>query len=416
MKEIEGIDHIIANDIDKKAVEIIERNIEYNGLTKEQISTTNEDARFLLYSLANQSNKTHEVINIIDLDPYGSAGLFLDGAVEAISNGGLLCITCTDLAVLCGNYPEACFAKYGAMTPKNTDYCHEMAIRIMLGTLSQRAALHRKKIVPLLSFYADFYVRAFVKIENTKGDIKLIPSHNGFIFQCTQCNSFHIQRFGKVVENKNNLKTTLADAPVIDKQCDQCFSSFKIGGPVWLEPTFDTEFVNRAIEELEKEGASELYGTHTRLITVLNNIKQELRDVPLFYDLPDMCNTLRITTPTLNMVRSALVHQGYRVSLSHTGPNTIKTDAPNHVLWDILRCWNKKAPRNLDKVPKDSASYKILSVEPKIEANFELIEEVCIQKRVNGKKIKRYMPNPEKYWGPGTKAGKKRYVTLTVKI
>ena len=37
---------------------------------------------------------------MIDLDPYGSAAPFLDGAVQAVESGGLLCITCTDMAAL----------------------------------------------------------------------------------------------------------------------------------------------------------------------------------------------------------------------------------------------------------------------------------------------------------------------------
>lgn len=66
-----------------------------------------------------------ERFDVIDLDPYGTAAPFIDGAVQAISDGGrclhpqlrqkllivshlgLLCVTCTDLAVLAGsNYPE----------------------------------------------------------------------------------------------------------------------------------------------------------------------------------------------------------------------------------------------------------------------------------------------------------------------
>ena len=37
--------------------------------------------------------------------------------------------------------------------------------------------------------------------------------------------------------------------------------------------------------------------------------------------------------------RSAIIEQGYRVSISHTHANAIKTDAPNSTLWDIMRCW-----------------------------------------------------------------------------
>ena len=63
--------------------------------------------------------------DVIDLDPYGSPAEFLDGAVQCVSDGGMLAITCTDMAVLCGNHSEACYAKYGSM-PLKGKFCHEM--------------------------------------------------------------------------------------------------------------------------------------------------------------------------------------------------------------------------------------------------------------------------------------------------
>ena len=62
--------------------------------------------------------------SIIDLDPYGSAVPFLDSAMHSIQDGGLLCVTCTDMAVLSGAHGDACWSKYGSM-PLNTSYCHE---------------------------------------------------------------------------------------------------------------------------------------------------------------------------------------------------------------------------------------------------------------------------------------------------
>jgi tRNA (guanine26-N2/guanine27-N2)-dimethyltransferase len=38
---------------------------------------------------------------------------------------GLLLVTATDMAVLCGNAGEAGFAKYGSM-PLRARFCHEM--------------------------------------------------------------------------------------------------------------------------------------------------------------------------------------------------------------------------------------------------------------------------------------------------
>ncbi len=63
--------------------------------------------------------------SIVDLDPYGSPAPFLDAAVQCVADGGLLLITCTDMAVLCGNHSETCHAKYGSISLKSK-FCHEM--------------------------------------------------------------------------------------------------------------------------------------------------------------------------------------------------------------------------------------------------------------------------------------------------
>lgn len=62
---------------------------------------------------------------IVDLDPYGTCAPFVDGAIQAVTEGGLLMVTCTDLAILCGNHSETCYAKYGSMSIR-IDSCHEM--------------------------------------------------------------------------------------------------------------------------------------------------------------------------------------------------------------------------------------------------------------------------------------------------
>lgn len=64
----------------------------------------------------------------IDLDPYGCPSAFLDAAVQSVSEGGLLLITATDMAILAGNTPETCYLKYGAVSLKSKS-CHEMASR-----------------------------------------------------------------------------------------------------------------------------------------------------------------------------------------------------------------------------------------------------------------------------------------------
>lgn len=44
---------------------------------------------------------------------------------------GILMVTCTDTAILCGNTPEACFNKYGSI-PVRHKSCHEMVCQIYI--------------------------------------------------------------------------------------------------------------------------------------------------------------------------------------------------------------------------------------------------------------------------------------------
>ena len=44
-------------------------------------------------------------------------------------------------------------------------------------------------------------------------------------------------------------------------------------------------------------------------------------------------------TPNHNVFRSALMNANYEVSYSHCSKNSIKTNAPSEIIWDLLREW-----------------------------------------------------------------------------
>lgn len=110
---------------------------------------------------------------MIDLDPFGSSSMFLDGAVQAVSNGGLLCITCTDMAVLAGGQSEICWSKYGGTGIRGIPFCHELGIRLLLQTVASSAARYKRVIEPLMCCSIDYYVRIFVRIRNSAELVKL---------------------------------------------------------------------------------------------------------------------------------------------------------------------------------------------------------------------------------------------------
>lgn len=66
---------------------------------------------------------------------------------------------------------------------------------------------------------------------------------------------------------------------------------------------------------------------------------QELPDIPLFLSLHNLCATLKCTSPSAVIFRSAVINAGYRISGTHVNPLGLKTDAPMNVIWDIMRCW-----------------------------------------------------------------------------
>ena len=125
------------------------------------------DACMLMYANRDPQNN----FDVIDLDPYGSASPFIDAAVQSIADGGLLCVTCTDMPVLSGNYPEVCYAKYGSF-PVKAKYHHEVALRALLHAIDTSANRYRKHIVPWVSCAIDFYVRVFVRVFVSPAEVR----------------------------------------------------------------------------------------------------------------------------------------------------------------------------------------------------------------------------------------------------
>jgi tRNA (guanine26-N2/guanine27-N2)-dimethyltransferase len=90
--------------------------------------STDSKQRLTVDQLEDSSFTIKEAFNVIDLDPYGSVASFIDAAVIAIEDNGLLCLTSTDMPILCGNNPEVSFYKYGG-TALKAPYMHEMSLR-----------------------------------------------------------------------------------------------------------------------------------------------------------------------------------------------------------------------------------------------------------------------------------------------
>ncbi|CAJ1987185.1 N2 [Leishmania donovani] len=133
-----------------------------------------------------------ELMDVVDLDPYGSASPFLDGAFRCIKEGGLMLVTSTDSAILCGNFADTAHAKYSSM-PYKAAHCHEAAVRTLLACVERVANRHQKFIVPLLSLHIDFYVRCFFRVYKQPAETKLSACKLGYQLQCSSCSAFWVR-------------------------------------------------------------------------------------------------------------------------------------------------------------------------------------------------------------------------------
>ncbi|PON42918.1 tRNA methyltransferase, Trm [Parasponia andersonii] len=392
-REVEGIGQVVALDNDKASVEACRRNIKFNGsVTCAKVESHLTDAR--AYMLTHPKE-----FEVVDLDPYGSPSVFLDSAVQSVDDGGLLMCTATDMAVLCGGNGEVCYSKYGSY-PLRGKYCHEMALRILLASIESHANRYKRYIVPVLSVQMDFYVRVFVRVYSSASAMKNTPLKLSYVYQCTGCDSFHLQPIGRTIAKNNSVRYLPGFGPVVPQDCSDCGKKFNMGGPIWSAPIHDQEWVASILADVKS--MKDRYPAYDRISAVLTTISEELPDVPLFLSLHNLCATLKCTSPSAVIFRSAVINAGYRISGTHVNPLGLKADAPMDIIWDIMRCWVKNHP--VKAQPPDQPGSVILAKEPVLQANFA--RAVASLSKAQAKKIARFLPNPERHWGPKLRAGR----------
>ncbi|XP_021362310.1 tRNA (guanine(26)-N(2))-dimethyltransferase-like [Mizuhopecten yessoensis] len=392
--EIPGVKKIVANDFDKTAVEAIQKNIERNKLDH-LVTSSFGDASMVMY----MSKGTDAAFDVIDLDPYGGASQFLDAAVQSVSEGGLLCVTCTDMALLCGRTPESCRARYGTMSYRSS-YCKEMALRILLQSMETTANRYSRYIIPMISISADFYIRVFVRVFTGAANVRLSSLKLANMYHCSGCGAFTVQRLARKLPTKGNeLQLSTAHGPPVTDLCEHCEHKHYVAGPVWADRLHDTDFVKRVIKYVQGKQAD--FQTRKRIIGMLSLVSEELQDCPMYYVINDVCKKAHVSQVKSELFRSALLNAGFEVSMSHAEQNSIKTNASNTDIWDIVRSWERMNPVHEKRRVPGSVTANILSKKPVLKVSFKRHQMATQESKK--KNLLRYQQNPAKYWGPMSK-------------
>jgi tRNA (guanine26-N2/guanine27-N2)-dimethyltransferase len=310
--EIDGVKQIIASDINTRAYRLAEQNVQLNEL-QDLVTVKHKDANCLL-SCHGAPRKRFDVV---DIDPFGSPVPYLDSAICALRNQGLLAVTATDLAPLCGVHSKACIRKYGGK-PLRTEYCHEFAVRLLAGSVATAAAKHDIGVRVLFSHSTDHYIRVYAQIGYGAKKADSSIKNLGYMLHCFTC--FH----------REPAKTL---SPKFFEKCPECGSALSWAGPLWLEKIFDSQFCDRMVQE-NRHTAFRNSGRIDKLIALA---KGEAEAPTTYYVIDQISDKLALPVPSVSAMLLKLRDKGFQAVPTHFNSRGIKTDAPALTMQELLQ-------------------------------------------------------------------------------
>ena len=310
-KEVEGVERVLLNDLNPLAVELTKHNISLNGL-EGKVTVTNEDANLFLSRHA----APHRRFDFIDIDPFGSPSPYIDSAVRALRDGGLIALTATDMAPLCGVYPNVSMRKYGGRSLR-TEYCHEIAIRLLTGCLARTAAKHDAGVMPTFSYASDHYIRLYALISHGAREADRTLRMMGYILHCFSC--FHREVHPGLV-------------PCLNDRCEECGSRLEVAGPLWLGRLFDKGFCGSMLLEASRRELR----NRRRIVRLLTLIREEAEGPITYYVVDKVSDRFNLTVPPLSAVLNKLRDLGFQATPTHFNARGFRTTAPARVVRDVI--------------------------------------------------------------------------------
>ncbi len=276
---------VVINDVDKDSIDLIKKNIELNSL--QDVKTSQEAIE--IHLLENRYKYDY-----IDIDPFGTPVPYFSPAVRSVSNHGVIAVTATDTAPLCGTYPKVCQRRYSAH-PVNNWCCHEIGLRILMGFCIREAARFDKGATPLISYYNGHHFRTYLKIrEGAKRGNKALD----------KLDTFYFDELGWYLDDQGK--------------------GLRKAGPLWSGNLFSKEILKKIqpIGEFDEEA--------------LSVWSDECGMPPFFYDSNMVSSYFKMAPPPMDQFEEKIKDNGFCTSRTHFKPTGLKTDACVDDLLDIF--------------------------------------------------------------------------------
>ena len=291
--EIPEMSEVYANDINATAVAAAKEAARLNAVENKCHFSINEVCKFLL-----EGTNEGDRFGIVDLDPFGTPARHVDCVLRAVLDGGLVSITATDTAVLCGIYPEVCLRRYYGR-PLNNSYGNETAIRLMLSLIALTASRLELAIQPVFVHATMHYMRVYARVSVSSSQANDVYSNIGYVLHCFQCGH----------------RIKVADYE--QKKCELCGSAMRIGGQLWTGNLHDKEFVGRMVEQ----------DPERRSKKVLEAAQDELSEIPYYFKADEISSKNRTNPHSVLGILEKLRSSGFTASRTALNPGGFKTNA-----------------------------------------------------------------------------------------
>ena len=328
-----GVGLVVLNDLNAAALGLAARSAAANGLAN--VETSRREACAFLLSRHwggdgdGDGDGARRRADIVDIDPFGSPAPHLDCCLRAVSRGGMLSMTATDLQVLNGVFPAACVRRYGGAPMRRSGFGDEMSLRLMLGCLCSIAGRLDLSVEPLLVHSDQHYYRAYARIAGRADQTGML----GRLHLCRRC-GWRAASTAPVQRGRRGRpgKAPAPDAPAPLPECPECAAPRPdSAGPLWAGPLFDAQFARLAAARTPSLPVGR------ECSPLLERAASEAGMPAAYHTLDEAASRAGTHPPRLDRMVASLRSSGYAASPTSLCPTGFRTDAPPPAIADALR-------------------------------------------------------------------------------
>ncbi|MDA3856155.1 MAG: hypothetical protein PF569_07910 [Candidatus Woesearchaeota archaeon] len=274
---------LVLGDISKTAIKNIKRNFKDNKVSLKKVELKHQNALMTILE---------DYYDFIEIDPFGSPVPFLDLACQKTKHKGILSVTATDTAALCGTYPKTTMRRYNTKVEK-TYYLEEVGLRNLIAHCQIQAAKYDKNLIPLVSYSYKHYYKIFFKVEESRE---------------------------RSLESIKNLKwlewdRETQETKVLDLETKKSF------GKTYVGKLHDKDFLDQLI------ASSDLIEDNAEILKFLDKMKNEIEMVG-YYNPHKFQKAYKFESQlSFNEMIERLQEKNFEVSRPHNNGLGIKTNA-----------------------------------------------------------------------------------------